>query len=144
MNKCEVRLFLGRFKAVKNEILHLNDVLRELEADKTSLKAVNYSNNKITCSGENDTLSVILDRIKRIEKKRQEKIEEKYRVEDEIVSFIEKISNADRDCDILYDKHIALLSYKQLQRKYKYDYDTLKTKVSRAYGKLAIKTKENA
>jgi hypothetical protein len=137
-NRYEVKKFLESYKLIQRKVETLYGMLREIEADLTSLKAIDYSKVRVNSGGSPSCVQeVILDRKNQIEKDYLAAIESKYIIQAQVIEFINQISNKDRDVDMLIDKHIHLLSTSALCKKYNYAEEVIYNKIYLAHKKLA-------
>lgn len=141
-NRYEVKKFLESYRQSKSEVDRLNALRRELELDITSLKAIDYSKVRVDGGASNAcVLEAIIDKIAELEEKIATATLNKYQTEQDVIAFINKLKNDNNDVDILMDRYIFFLSYKALERKYNYTYESLKNKISKAYKTLALLSK---
>lgn len=137
-NRYEVKKFLESYKLIQRKVETLQGMLKEIDADLTSLKAIDYSKVRVNGGGSISCVQeVIIDRKNQIEKEYLEAIESKYIIQAQVIEFINLISNKDRDVDILIDKHIHLLSTSALCKKYNYSEEVVYNKIYLAHKKLA-------
>ena len=142
MNRYEVKKYLESYRLAKNEVDRLNSLRRELELDITSLKSIDYSKIRVDGGASNAyVLEAVIDKIAELDEKIASATLNKYRTEKDVLAFIGKLKNDNNDVDILTDRYIFFLSYKALERKYNYTYESLKNKISKAYKTLAILSK---
>lgn len=116
----------------------LNVLLKELNDDMTSLKATDYSKERVNSGGAKScALEAVIDEISKIENQLKAAIQKKYETKQSVTEFICHIDNKNLDQDILIDKYINLMSYGMIEKKYGYTYESAKNKLSIACGKLA-------
>ena len=137
-NRYEVKLYLQSYKHAKKEVDRLNSSLRELDADMCSLKATDYSKERVNGNTPQCILDAIIDEKDKTIKLLEEKTKYKHSLKMEIIEFINQLDNNYLDCDVLIDRYINLLSIRDIGRKYTYSEEVVYNKMSLACKKLAI------
>ena len=137
----DVKKFLSSYETLKQKENLLAETLEEINESMTTLQAMTYDRVKVKGNTNTDRLARVIDKRDKLLEEYENTTIEKYRKKFEIISFINRLDNTNRDCDILIDKYINGLDMVALKKKYRYEKDVLYNKISLACKRLAnIKT----